>query len=119
MTKKEFSYKIRPGYGSDELLIEFDRTGATNIFIPWLLDLLSKNGFKFGKIPDIWVNDEINLQLKSKNGSVTFNRDIYDLIFILGDKNQQDILRIDEILINSGKFHKVKVDFDDYILEKD
>lgn len=114
IVKKEFSYKLRPGYGSKELLIEFERIGQADDFIKTLLDSLSKDGFVFGDISDVWMNDEIWIHLKSKNGDVTLTRDIYDFVFILGEKNQQDILRIDEILLNSGKFHKEKVDFDDY-----
>lgn len=112
--KKEFSYKLRPGYGSEELLIEFVKTGEADDFIKMLLDLLSKGGFQYGDTSDVWMNDEIWIHLNSMHGNVTLTRDIYDLFFILADKNQQDILKIDELLMKSGKFHKEKVDFDDY-----
>jgi len=114
IVKKEFSYKLRPCYGSEELLIEFIRTGNAEDFIKVLEDLLSKYEFIFGGTSDIWMNDEIWIHISSPNGKAILTKDIYDFIFILGNDNQIDILRIDEILLSSGRFHKEEVNFDDY-----
>lgn len=76
--------------------------------------MLSEHGFLFDNITDVWVNDEVWIHLKSSNGKTTITKDIWDMIFILGDKNQTDIKKINQILIDSGEFEKIEVNSDDY-----
>jgi hypothetical protein len=112
--KREYSYKLRPAYSSADLLIEFENTGDSEIFLPYLLDLLQNNGFQRKETVDVWMNDEIWIVFSSDNGKIILSHSIWDIIFITGEHNQKDILRIDKILLDSGKFDKLKVNFDDY-----
>lgn len=109
-----YSYKLRPAYNSSEKLIEFVKIGDVDRFLEKLLDLLSKNGFSFDNTTDVWMNDEIWIHLKSINGKTTITRDIWDMIFILGEQNQIDIEKINQILIASGEFKKIEVNPEDY-----
>ncbi|MCP4137341.1 MAG: hypothetical protein GY754_40615 [bacterium] len=113
--EEEFAYELRQGYGSSELLIEFDAINDPDTLLTELIQLLKKNKFIFDDIDDVWMNDEIWIHFSSKNGNITITKDIWDLIFIMGNKNQKDILRIDEILINSGRFKKKKNSIFHYI----
>ncbi len=113
---KKFSYKLRPGYGSNELLIEFFKTGDTNIFISNLLSILKTNNFKIDGIQDFWQNDEALIDLTSANGKIIISKDIWDMVFIMAEDNQNDILKIDNILLESGLFQKLKTDPKDYTL---
>tara|TARA_R110002012_G_scaffold6480_7_gene30056 strand:- start:140951 stop:141769 length:819 start_codon:yes stop_codon:yes gene_type:complete len=112
--KLNYSYKLRPAYNSSEYLIEFIKIGDADRFIKKSLDLLSEHGFLFDNITDVWVNDEVWIHLKSIYGKTTITKDIWDMIFILGDKNQTDIKKINQILIDSGEFEKIEVNSDDY-----
>ncbi|WP_124981482.1 hypothetical protein [Nonlabens xiamenensis] len=109
-----YSYKLRPAYNSSEQLIEFVKIGDADRFIEKLLDLLSRNGFSYNGLPDVWMNEEVWLHLKSSNGKTTITKDIWDMIFILGKQNQTDIKKIDQILIDSGEFEKIEVNPEDY-----
>ena len=51
-----------------------------------------------------------------QNGEVTLNIDNWENIFILGGKNQKDILLIDKALDNSSLFKKQQVNFENYTL---
>lgn len=111
---KPFSYKVRPGYGSDNLLIEFGRTGEIKPFILKLRELLEADGFIFGDTQDIWMNDEVWIELISSNGKSMITVDVWDFVFILADNNQEDIERIDKVLLKSNLFEKEEVDFSEY-----
>ena len=115
---KKYAYKLRPGYNSSELLIEFTKTGNANDFIEQLISLLKKNNFVYKDTSDIWMNDEIWIHLNSDNGKITITKDIWDFVFILGEQNQNDIIIIDKILIESGNYEKENVDYSEYNLDK-
>lgn len=103
---KPFSYKLRPAYGSLELLIEFVIIKEPDNFIKELLEILTTNNFVLNGTTDVWMNDEIWIHLQSANGKITVTKDIYDFVFILGKDNQKDILNIDSVLLKSGLFEK-------------
>ncbi len=116
--KTDYSYKLRPAYNSDEQLIEFVKIGDADNFIKELLNLLAKNGFSFDDISDVWMNDEIWIHLKSSNGKITITKNIWDMIFILGEENQEDINRINQILVDSGEFEKIEINPEDYKIKE-
>ncbi|PHR46508.1 MAG: hypothetical protein COA32_10210 [Fluviicola sp.] len=109
-----YSYKLRPAYNSKEQLIEFVKIGNADSFMKKLISVLGKNGFSLDDISDVWMNDEIWIHLKSSSGKITITKDIWDMIFILGEKNQEDINRINQILIDSGQFEKIEINPEEY-----
>ena len=113
-----YAYKLRPAYGSTELLIEFTRTGDIEAFVGQLLQLLQHHGFECNGTADVWMNDEAWIYLKSEKGQVLLTKDIWDMVFILGKDHQTAILKIDEILMTSELYEKEPVDFKDYTLKK-
>jgi hypothetical protein len=115
---KKYAYKLRPGHNSSELLIEFTKTGNVNDFMEELINLLKKNDFVYKDTSDIWMNDEIWINLNSDKGKITITKDIWDFVFILGEQNQRDIISIDKILIESGNYEKENVDFSEYNFDK-
>lgn len=112
--KKTYAYKLRPAYGKTDLLLEFTRTGNVDTFVEHLTQLLRNHGFELNGSADIWMNDEVWVYLKSKQGQVILTKDIWDMVFILGKDNQTALLKIDEILMNSKLFEKESVDFKNY-----
>lgn len=111
---KPYKYKLRPGYGSSELLIEFCNIEQPENFIKKLISILKNHEFQFKGTTDVWMNDEILIHLESSNGKVIISKDIYDFIFILGENNQKDIKKIDSILRQSDLFEKEIVDYSNY-----
>ncbi|WP_430906225.1 hypothetical protein [Maribacter sp. 2-571] len=108
------TYKLRPAYGSENLLIEFGTADDGEYLLFEIMKLLSMHGFEQqGKI-DLWMNDEILVVMCSQNGRVTLSLDVWGSIYILANNNQQDIRRIDTLLQNTKKFKKESVDFDQY-----
>jgi hypothetical protein len=112
--KPNYSYKLRPAYNSEEQLIEFVKTGDADRFIRELLELLANHRITIDGTSDVWMNDEIWIHLKSPNGTTTITKDIWDMIFILADDNQEDIKIINQILIDSGDFKKLEINIEDY-----
>jgi len=108
--KKQYSYKLRPGYGSGDLLIEFGDFENADSLVQDVLTLLKANGFQFDDLQDVWMNNEVWLHLTSENGKVTITKDSWGLVFIMGEENQKDILKIDKILFGSGIFEREEVD---------
>ncbi len=114
MMRPKHRYKVRPGYGTKNLLIEFNPVEDSEYFLFELMKMLSLFGFEQqGKI-DLWMNDEILVTMRSMNGCITLSLDIYGIIFILATNNQTDILRIDGMLQSSKGFEKEEVDFTTY-----
>lgn len=109
---KPYKYKLRPGYGSKELLIEFSNIEHPENFIKKLISILKNHEFEYNGTTDVWMNDEVLIHLKSSNGKLIISKDIYDFIFILGDHNQKDIEKIAGILMESDLFEK---EIDDYL----
>lgn len=60
------------------------------------------------------MNDQLLFNFKSENGIVTITRDIWDLFFIEGANNQEDILKLDNRLSKNPLFEKLNVDFSEY-----
>lgn len=65
-------------------------------------------------IHDLWMNDEMILEISSDEGPFWLSKDTWDLAFITTHKNQSIIKRIDALLSNSALFEKEDVDFEDY-----
>lgn len=114
MSELIHKYYLRPGYDSADLLIEFIQFKDSKQLIIDVIKELESKGFKVRGMEDVWMNDEIWINLGTENGETTITRDIWDFVFILGNNNQIDILRIDEILRNSSKFEKEEVDHGRY-----
>ncbi|NHF60876.1 hypothetical protein FK220_016095 [Flavobacteriaceae bacterium TP-CH-4] len=110
----KYRYKLRPGYGSEKLLLEFDAVETPEYFLLELVNMLSLCGFEQMGTIDLWMNDEILIGMRSTNGTITLSLNIWGMIFIVGNHNQQDILRIDELLALSQAFEKQEVDFSAY-----
>src|SRR5688572_21119870 len=111
---KPYRYKLRPGYGSSQLLIEFIIIKEPDNFIKVLLEILTARGFLFNGTTDVWMNDEIWIHLQSSNGKIIVTKDVHGFVFILGENNQMDILRIGTILLKSGLFEKEETDYSKY-----
>lgn len=77
---------LRPGYGCDELLLEFNAQHSADALEQELFFILENNGFKFEAVEDLWMNDELLFKFKSTNGALELSRDNWDFIFILGEK---------------------------------
>lgn len=109
-----YSYKLRPGYGSIELLIELDANGEADELQLDLILLLEQHGFKLTEMKDPWQNQELHFIFHSDRGTIALSRDSWDLFFILGEENQAGILKIDQLLAENPLFQKINANFSDY-----
>lgn len=110
----KYTYKLRPAYGSQELLIEFGTLDDPEYFLFEIVRMLGLAGFESQEMLDLWMNDEIQVNFSSLNGLITVSLNVYGMLFIMSKKNQIDILKIDQLLQNSEAFIKEKVDFLNY-----
>lgn len=110
----KYSYKLRPGYGSKELLLDFNTNESPDQLQQELHALIEKAGFVLTDANDLWINDELLFNYTSKNGVITFSRDVWDMFFIMGKDNQTDILLLDKLLCENPLFEKTEVDFSAY-----
>ena len=108
------TYRLRPGYGSDKLLIEFIKGTENEAFIDELQTALKDLFIEIKSVHDLWMNDEIMLTLTSSMGSFIFSKDIWGFAFIDAEDNQECILKIDALLSQNPAFVKEHVDFNDY-----
>jgi hypothetical protein len=107
-------YKVRPGYGTTELLIEFN-VEPDEIFFGDLYGVLKEINVSTINITDLWVNDEVIFNLDSDHGQFELSKDIWDFVFIMATKNQVIISIISNLLNQSGRFIQEKANFNDYV----
>lgn len=109
-----YTYRFRPGYGSDKLLIEFVRDAGDAAFLTDLKAALSHIEMKVVTREDLWMNDEVLYGIDSSEGKFILSQSIWGCAFIMADENQQCIYRIDEILTENENFIREEVDFSEY-----
>jgi len=110
----KYKYYLRPGYKSQDLLIEIFSGAEDECFLTDLLDSISEINPKVDKMNDLWMNDEIEIEVSSDIGLFYVSKDIWDLAFIMSDNNQECINKINLILLKDKNFHKTEVNFEDY-----
>lgn len=118
---KSFKYKFhyRPGYGSDELLIEFFKgVEKENFGIDFFDAIKEINPILLGK-EDLWMNDEIIYTINTDHGKFTLSKNVWDIAFIISENNQACLLQINNMLLKDERFEKIEVDFNDYKINKD
>jgi hypothetical protein len=105
------SYRVRPGYGSDKLLIEFGPSFGDAQFFADLKTVFLQQGFRPGKsghyvVGEFTVFDSPAgpFQLEDDGGAG----------FIVADKNQAAIHYLDQIFQSSGLFMKEEVNYSKY-----
>ena len=115
--EKPYKYYYRPAYGaygSEELLLEFYQGVENGTFYSDLFETISELNPKVESIEDLWMNDEVLLNVNSDIGSFILSKDIWDFAFIMAEKNQKCLEKINMILLISDLFEKVEVDFEAY-----
>ncbi|BAP33385.1 uncharacterized protein CHSO_4348 [Chryseobacterium sp. StRB126] len=112
-----YKYYFRTGYGSSKLLIEFFKDAESNNFISDLLAAISELKPEVMDIPELWMNDEILLNINTEMGKFTVSTDIWGFVFIMAENNQECIFKINSILEVTENFEKEAVDFEKYKLK--
>jgi hypothetical protein len=111
---KQYQYHFRPGYKSQELLIDIFGGAESDNFNSDLLSAIAEIKPKMTDIVDLWMNDEVMMTFDSDAGQFTISKDIWGFAFIMAENNQEGLTRINSILENSEMFEKVEVDFENY-----
>ncbi len=111
---KPYKYRLRPGYSSAKLLLEFILANTETEFHKDLFTTLKDLNPKVDTVEDLWMNDEVLLQVSSDIGKFTLSIDTWGFAFIIADNNQSCINLMDEILNRSNLFKKEEVNFEDY-----
>jgi len=113
---KQYLYRVRPGYGSKRLLIEFSDSPDNKDFSEAL-----KNLFKACEIETVKKEksfDDVLYSLASNYGFFEMSVDSWGGVFIHADDNQVVIGYLDKQLTGSGVFKKEVVDFSQYESEQ-
>ena len=114
----KYKFRYRPGYGSDNLLIEFFYGVENEDFGTDLFDAIKEINPKLTGREDLWMNDEILYTINSDLGQFTLSKDIWDLAFLMADDNQSCVLQINNLLLTDNRFEKIEVDFKDFKLNE-
>jgi hypothetical protein len=109
-----YKYYLRPGYGSEKLLIEFMSGVEEETFLLHLFDAIKSIHPEIIDLHDLWMNDEVLHSINSILGQFTLSKDIWNFAFIMSDDNQTCIAKINDLLIADNRFEKIEVDFDNY-----
>lgn len=111
---KPYTYRLRPGYGSDKLLLEFILDSSDTEFVKDLLTTLQDIRPIIDTVTDLWMNDEVLFDVSSTQGAFLLSKDIWDFAFITAEENQSCLKLIDSVLSNNRLFEKEEVDFKNY-----
>ena len=106
------SYKVRPGYRSDKLLIEFGPSSSDEQFIADLKALFAAQGCRKRGAEDIVFL--VTTTFDSPSGLFQLDHDEWGFVFLHADGNQAAIHYLDKILQSSGRFKREHVHFRDY-----
>jgi hypothetical protein len=109
-----FTFAIRPGYKSKELLIEFRLGSGDDEMIEAMKEALAKINAELVEKIDLWQNDEIIYRMKSNYGGFEISSDNYGNVFILAPSNQAAITAIGLVLASSPSFKEVVVNHEQY-----
>lgn len=109
-----YHYYFRPGYQSEELLIDIFGGAENETFFPDFMNAIKEINPNMIDILDLWMNDEVLMTIDSAVGKFTVSRDIWGFAFIMADNNQEGLHRINSILEQAEQFEKVPVDFENY-----
>ena len=109
-----FTFAIRPGYKTKELLIEFRLGSGDDEMIVALKEALAKVNAELVEKLDLWQNDEIIYRMKSDCGEFDISSNNYGSIFVLAPHNQAAITTIGLALASSPSFEEVVVDHAQY-----
>ena len=110
----KYKYRYRPGYGSDNLLIEFISGVDTENFIDELFEAIKSINPKIIGTEDLWTNSEVQYTVNSNLGQFNLSKDIWGFAFIMAEDNQNCVTQINELLVMSNLFKKEEVDFNNY-----
>lgn len=112
-------FRIRPGYKTKELLIEFCGNHRDKNF-PNVAKLLKsslsakRNRFFKDIQENIYNFDGFISTWKYRNGCYELSNDIWTLFILAPDNNDIIISEIEKALLGSGQFEKEEVDFNEY-----
>lgn len=109
-----YRYYFRPGYKSENLLIEVFDGAENETFVSDFIHVISEIKPEMKDVLDLWMNDEVLLTYDSEIGQFTLSKDIWGFAFIMAENNQKGLSKINFILEKSERFEKVEVDFENY-----
>jgi hypothetical protein len=110
----KYKYYYRPGYGSENLLIEFISGCDTETFDSDLFDAIKKTNPHIAGHEDLWMNNEMLYTINSDLGQFTLSKDVWGFVFLMSDGNQSCVFQINNLLLNDNRFEKIEVDFNDF-----
>lgn len=113
-----YKYHFRPGYGTDNLLIQiytgvFDETFNSDLF-----DVLKEINPKQTSSQDLWMNDEMFYEFSSTAGNYSLSKTTWGDVFFLSD-NLSCLQKINSLLFKDPRFQKVEVDFGNYTMKEE
>lgn len=114
-------FRVRPGYKSKDLLIEFcgDHRSSSypNIenLLQRALNAKPKKHPVFDTVRIALATDEFISLWEYSNGEFQLNDDTWAYFVLAPNNNAQVIHDIERVLLQSGQFIKEEVDFADYV----
>ena len=105
-------YKVRPGYGSKNLLIEFSTSADRNVFRHDIRSVFERAGAT--PADSELIGMEVFDHFDSPAGSFTLNEDDWGLFWIFAEENQSAISLLDKHLKDDPKFDRESADFSKY-----
>nr|WP_199001590.1 hypothetical protein [Flavobacterium sp. ASV13] len=110
----KYKYHLRPGYKSQNLLIEIFNGAENEDFFSDFFNTIIEINPKFEKVNELWMNDEYLFEITSDIGSFSISKDIWDLVFIMSEDHKECISKINLLLLKNQKFQKIEVNFEDF-----
>jgi hypothetical protein len=114
--RAKYTYHYRPAYGSANLLIEFVNGVEDEAFAADFLEAIKKINPQIVGHQDLWMNDEIEIAIRTDFGRFMLSKDVWGFAFIMSDENQSCLAKINNLLVKDDRFEKIEVDFDKYKL---
>jgi ribosomal protein L40E len=110
----KYKYRYRPGYGSDELLIDIFHGAENDGFLVDFSEAVASLNPTLKEVQDLWMNDEILMEFESDCGAFILSKDIWGFAFVMAAENQKGLEKIHQLLSSDINFESITVNNDDY-----
>ena len=113
---QKYKYKFRPGYGSENFLLEFSIYLPDSSFLNSFLDSLKPIEPTTIDTVDLFLNNGVGHNFNSKVGVFEVFVDIWGFVFVSAKSDQACIFKINELLKADDRFELIDSDPNDYKL---
>ncbi|MDR2100696.1 MAG: hypothetical protein LBP40_07730 [Campylobacteraceae bacterium] len=102
-----YDFNYRKGYSSQDYLIEIIIDNDNKAFLLRFLQAIALISPSIVDAWDLWMNDEIMINVNTEYGKIDVSMDIWGFAFIMSNENENCIRKVYELLKLDSNFNDI------------